>query len=224
MISSFEEAEKFFVSIGSKLKKPVIIYIIGGIALMYHRAKETTKDVDLVTITQKEYNDFRNALMNDGFISRVKPLTHEKFATSDMLIKEEFRIDLFFSKVCGTLELSQGMAMRAKPVLKTGNLDIRVCSKEDILVFKLITDREGDKEDCKNIIEQIPDWNVIFSEIKSQIDNSGQNVWITYIQERLDEFEDKGAIIPIIKKTRALAVKYYKDLDRRQKEESKKKE
>jgi hypothetical protein len=40
-----------------------------------------------------------------------------------------------------------------------------------------------------------------------------KNIWITYISERLMEFEKKGYKIPILKEIEKLAEEFYKNLE-----------
>lgn len=63
-----------------------------------------------------------------------------------------------------------------------------------------MTTRPGDLEDCIELVKKGLDWNAIKNELINQIKNNGQDVWITWVGERLDELiEKKGLTIPIIK-------------------------
>jgi len=62
-----------------------------------------------------------------------------------------------------------------------------------------MTERPGDLEDCIELVKKGLDWNAIKNELFDQINNTGQDVWITWIGERLDELIKKGLTIPIIK-------------------------
>ena len=50
--------------------------------------------------------------------------------------------------------------------------------------------------------------------VKSQIRSSGNNVWITWIGERLDVLEERGLEIPIIKEVDKLREEYFDMLDK----------
>jgi len=48
MITEFEQISSLFNEISSFIKEDVDVYLIGGGALMYHKSKNLTKDIDLV--------------------------------------------------------------------------------------------------------------------------------------------------------------------------------
>jgi len=105
------------------------------------------------------------------------------------------------------------MILRAKLYKTYNHISIYFCSNEDIFVFKSLTDRDGDVIDCINLAQKKIDWKIILSEIKFQIKLSGNDVWVTWFEERLNLMEDKGLIIPIIKEIRKLSEKYYLELE-----------
>ncbi len=57
------------------------------------------------------------------------------------------------------------------------------------------------------------DWKIIIKELQNQIKQSKQDVWITWVGERLDLLEDKGLEIPIMNEFDKLRNKYFKDLE-----------
>lgn len=106
------------------------------------------------------------------------------------------------------------MVERSEKVFEECNLKFFIASIEDIFVFKSITDREEDMVDCEEIIKQKLNCKIVFEEIKSQT-KTGEDVWITYINERLIEFEEKGYKIPITKETEKLTTTFYEKLIKR---------
>lgn len=72
---------------------------------------------------------------------------------------------------------------------------LRSCAMEDILIFKSITERDGDLEDSKAIITGTRvDWKAFMGEIGMQI-SEGEDVWITWIADRLLAVEGAGGAI-----------------------------
>jgi len=55
--------------------------------------------------------------------------------------------------------------------------------------------------------------SIILSEIKYQIKKSGNKIWVTWFDERLNLLEDRKINIPIIKEIRALSYDYYSKLE-----------
>ncbi|MFH1100614.1 MAG: hypothetical protein V1726_01060 [Methanobacteriota archaeon] len=82
-------------------------------------------------------------------------------------------------------------------------------------MFKTFTEREGDLQDCISLAQRGLDWNSIIGEIQAQIYHGGEDVWITWIGERLDLLIEKGLNIPVMNQIDALREKYFEDLGRR---------
>jgi hypothetical protein len=111
------------------------------------------------------------------------------------------------------------MIKRAKLIKEYKNIRLFACSLEDILVFKSITDRDGDIDDCYSLADKyIPNWEIILNEIIYQTEKSGNDVWITWFEKRLNLLEDRGVYIPILKDIRKLSLKYYKELEKKLKD------
>jgi hypothetical protein len=56
----------------------------------------------------------------------------------------------------------------------------------DILVMKLIANREGDADDCAALMGAALNFDVVYEEIERQYLKAGeleQKIWITYIEE-----------------------------------------
>ena len=214
MIQSIKEINSLFEEIDLKLSGKVTVFVIGGGALMFHKLKSLTKDIDLIVNTKKEYEILCLALKKLGFKETTLTKGGHRLDASAVLEKGDARIDLFLEKVCGKMVFSEKMVKRSKQIFNGKKLDLFSSSIEDIFVFKSITDREGDKFDCEEIIKQKPNWKIILEEIKEQ-SAKGEDVWITYINERLIEFEEKGYKIPILKETEELTKKFYEKLEKR---------
>ena len=214
MIQSIKEITGVFEEIDSKLDSKVSVFVIGGGALMFHKLKSLTKDIDLIVRTKKEYKTLCSALKKLGFKETTLTKGGHRLDASAVLEKGDARIDLFLEKVCGKMVFSEKMVKRSEKIFDGKKLGMFSSSIEDIFVFKSITDREGDKVDCEEIIKQKPAWEIILEEIKEQ-SVKGEDVWITYINERLIEFEEKGYKNPILKETEKLTEKFYENLEKK---------
>jgi len=213
VIQSIKNMEDLFTEIDSKLESRVSVFVIGGGALMFHKLKSATKDIDLIVRTKKEYEELYSTLKKLGFKETALTEGGHRLTVSAVLERKDFRIDLFFEKVVGKMIYSDKMVQRSERVFEGKKLKMFSASIEDIFVFKSITDREGDKTDSEEIIKQKPDWKIVLEEIKEQ-SKKGEDVWITYINERLIKFEEKGYKIPIIKETEKLAEEFYENLEK----------
>ena len=214
MITNKKQMEMLFDEIDSKAKTPIHIYIIGGGAMLYAGLKQFTKDIDAVVKTKKEYDEIHSVLKGMGFKETALTDGIQRLAVSAVLEKGEARMDLFFEKICGKMNLSNPMASRAKKIYSGKHLTASTCSNEDILLFKSITDRPGDKQDSGELIRYGLNWETVLEELLAQI-KSGEQVWVTYINERLLELEEKGFNIPIMNQLEEKTAEYYKELEKK---------
>ena len=126
-----------------------------------------------------------------------------------IMVRDDYRIDAFLKKVCKKFALSTDMIKRSNEILKLKNISVNKCSNEDIFLFKSMTERPGDLEDCIELIKKGLNWNEIKDEMINQIKTNGADVWITWIGERLDELIDKGLTIPIMKDINKMRDNYF---------------
>ena len=209
MISDYSEILGIFRELDAIMMEQVNIFMIGGGAMMKHGLKIRTKDIDIIVGTDDEYDAVLNAFTGLGFISEIPGGPYGRLTMPGVLIRGDLRVDLFCREVCGKFSLSDGMMMRASEE-DTGlkRISLRVCSPDDIFLFKTMTEREGDEEDCANIIRDVGlDWQIILDEAVKQSE-AGKSVWITWIAERLENFAKKNLNIPILNDIVRLADKY----------------
>ncbi|MBU1111704.1 MAG: DUF6036 family nucleotidyltransferase [archaeon] len=209
MISEFKKIEKFFKEFDKALSHKVNVYAIGGTVLLYHGLKPATKDIDLVVETKEEFLEVQKALSKIGFVIKIPGQEYEHMNLNQILQRDDFRIDLFEKKVCDKFLLSKNMTKRAKLVISFGNVKVALCANEDVFLFKTMTEREGDLTDCISLAKTGIDWKIILEELKYQIQKSNQNVWITWVGERLDILEERGLVIPIMKEVDHLRKAYF---------------
>jgi len=134
---------------------------------------------------------------------------------SQIFQRGEFRIDLFEKKVCARFSLSKEMIARARKMIRLEHITVYLCANEDVFLFKTMTERDGDLTDCESIVRAAIEWSVILDELKNQISMSKQDVWITWVGERLDMLEERGMIIPIMDDLNMLREKFIDDLEKR---------
>lgn len=215
MITAFTEIEKLFEEIDNSLNKKVRVYIIGGAALLQRGVKAATKDIDLVVATKEEFWEIQKVLRKIQFISQIPGKEYTHLNLSQIFLRNDFRIDLFETEVCGRFSLSEAMMKRAPLSIKRKHLMVFICSNEDIFLFKTMTEREGDLTDCISIAAtQNLDWEIILEELQSQINRSKQDVWITWVGERLDLLVERGVDIPIMNEVDRLRDAYFEEKEK----------
>jgi len=214
MISDGKQLEQLFQEINHSLTGNVSLYIIGGAALLYQGLKTATKDIDVIVDDKDSYDTIVRTLLSLEFKRQDPTEAYKKMEVNTILERHDFRIDLFLQTVCKKVRLSTAMKNRAIPLLPSENLQVFLCSNEDIFLFKSMTEREGDLEDCIALVQRGIHWDAILHEIQSQIQRSGEHVWITWVGERLDLLEVKGLTIPIMKTINQLRDDYFKNLEK----------
>ena len=216
MIEDFKRFESLFHELNDALQKSVHTYIIGGAALLGRGIKAATKDIDIVVATREEFLEFQKALDSINFAPTTPGKEYTHMNLSQIFQRGEFRIDLFEKEVCGKFSLSKSMMKRGEKVMKFKNLHVFLCSNEDIFLFKTMTERDGDLLDCISIATtQSPDWNSILDELKHQIKETKQDIWITWVGERLDILKERGLDIPILKEVDILREKFFEDFEKK---------
>ena len=222
MISEFEDIKNLFIEIDRHLKKELSVFVIGGAVLLYHGLKPSTKDIDIVVNTSNHFKAFEKALKSAGFEPKFPSKDYERMNLDQIFVRRDFRIDIFHKAVCKGFSLSKEMVNRTEDILSLTNLKVNLCSNEDIFLFKTLTEREGDLEDCISLAKRGLDWNIILKELINQI-HSGQDVWITWVGERLDLLEEKGLSIPIMPEINRLREEYLQDFEKRMSSKTSKK-
>lgn len=210
MIGASTEVDRFVEELSRSVREPIHLYLLGGGSMMYAGLKYFTKDIDLVVRTEHEYDVCVEAMKRMGFRSIRPGAGYSRMNLSDMLERDDgYRIDIFNDRVCGKLRLSDGMVSRSSERVRHEDVALSSCAMEDILIFKSITEREGDLEDSKAIITgTMVDWNVFLTELEEKIE-TGEDVWITWIADRLWLLrEDAGLSIPILDRVIRMADDY----------------
>lgn len=183
--------------------------------LVYQGLKPATKDIDLIISNKQPYERFVIELKKIGFTPKNPTGVYIKMHASMILERSDFRLDIFLETVCKRLKLSKKMMQRAQSIISGNYLDVFHCSNEDIFLFKSMTERDGDLEDCISLAKRGLNWPTILTEMQSQIKQNGEDIWITWIGERFDLLEEKGLHIPIINEIDALRNTYFNMIEKK---------
>lgn len=190
--------------LSSKVSIPVKLLMIGGMGLIHFGLKDATKDIDVVLQSPRELHALIAGLESLGYRSpsSVKILRpyREMEATKILENRDGFRWDIFHQKVCAALTFSRGMTSRATDFYNKRCLKVLLASKEDIFLFKGITEREADLDDMRLLAESGLDWKVIERECRNQSVLSGR-LWENALYQNLVELREKHRISSPIEKT-----------------------
>jgi hypothetical protein len=193
-----------FDKLNAKTKQPLTLFLIGGGAMAFYGLKAATKDIDIILANKGELNNLKTTLEAMGY-QEPNPIlitrAYNKMQTNAMLENQDsFRWDLFITKVCNALTLSTTMKQRATPLYKGDRVTILMVSKEDIFLFKGITEREADLEDMRILAESGLKWEIINQECQSQSTASGIS-WEAALYQNLLDLKTKYSIESPIEKT-----------------------
>ena len=201
---AFKGQEDLFKLIGSELKERTECIVIGGSAMMYYNAKEGTKDIDLVFMEKKAFDDVKNALKNLEFIERKSVI--KIFKHYELLKKEKrkpvfmggrnTRIDLFLKEVI-CFEISETILNRITEMHEYNNLIVKIIAPEDIILLKCATEREKDRIDAFELIKKFNiKWDTVIKESINQT-KEGKAIYPVFLYDFLLELkEDLKADIP----------------------------
>jgi hypothetical protein len=166
-----------FDKLNSKTKQPLALFLIGGGAMAFYGLKDATKDIDIILTNIEELKNLKITLEAIGYKEPEPALltkAYNHMQTNAILENQDgFRWDLFINKVCNALTLSTTMKQRANQLYKNDRLTVLITSKEDLFLFKGITEREADLDDMRILAETGLNWNIINQECQSQSEASG---------------------------------------------------
>jgi hypothetical protein len=198
-----------FHKIEAAAKQPLTLYIVGGGAMAFYGLKDATKDIDIILTTADDLKNLQRILKSTGYKAPkpdfiTKP--YNKMQTNAMLENQDgFRWDLFLNKVCNALALSEQMKKRSSMFFKGDCLKIYIAAKEDLFLFKGITEREADLDDMAILAQSGIDWMVINQECKSQSEKA-DICWEDALYQNLTDLKAKyGIESPIEKHLRKTA-------------------
>lgn len=168
---SVNDQKNLLVEIGNRLSKELIVYAIGGTAMMFLGFKESTKDIDLVFTTSEDRKRFKEIAQSLGYKEMDSTVVYGIKENRPIMINlGDSRLDLFFIDVID-FTFSENMQRRAAQIHQFGkNLILKIADKHDIILMKCATNRIRDEDDIVNIVKNSEiDWNILVEEAKTQV-------------------------------------------------------
>jgi len=206
---------KEFNKLADKIIKRTKVFMIGGGALAFYDLKEGTKDVDVIVQTPIELKALSSALPTIDYHIVIKPTREYEEIGASIIVEnpDGFRWDIFHMQVMNALTLSKNMVSRSTTIFKKRRLTVHQLSKEDLFVFKSITERPSDLEDMRAIAEAGLNWEIVLQEIVNQSDASGR-LWENALYENLRELKNRyGIASPIEKKVENILAQKLDELE-----------
>lgn len=156
--------------LGEALDRPVDLYLLAGSAMVFRDQRETTKDVDCVVMTDREYDAVRDALERLGFepLEGWSPDPARPGAKARLVDGDGIRYDLFHTIIVDGLVLSEQMRERSDPILEVGNLSMWLVADVDNYVAKVVSSRVSDIRDINRLSRADVDLDVAKAELERQ--------------------------------------------------------
>jgi len=166
------EQQDLLQNIAKKLKRELVVYAVGGTAMMFHGLKDATKDIDLVFNNEQDRIIFEEAAKSLGYKEFDSVIVYgaEKEHKPVMLARGDAeRFDLFNYEVISFF-FSENMKKRAENTIEFGGkLTLKIADVHDLILMKCATNRQKDAEDVKAIIDsQRINWKIVVEEAKHQ--------------------------------------------------------
>jgi len=169
---SIKDQNQLLIQIGNNLPKEIVVYAIGGTAMIFLGLKDATRDIDLVFTDKKERAEFKNVALSLGYKETdAAEVYGVRQNTPEIINLGDSRLDLFYLEVID-FTFSKNMQERATQIHQFGkNLKLKIADKHDIIIMKCATRRMKDEDDIVNIVKNNSpiDWDMIIEEIKFQV-------------------------------------------------------
>jgi hypothetical protein len=168
---SVKDQQNLFVEIARRLPREMIVYAIGGTAMMFLGFKESTQDIDLVFTKSEDRMAFKEAAKQLGYKEMDSKIIYGvKNNCPEMITLGDARLDLFLLDVID-FNFSETMQKRAQQTHQFGNnLFLKVADVHDIVMMKSATRRIKDEDDIVRIAQDNEiDWEILIKESQEQI-------------------------------------------------------
>lgn len=126
-----EAIEKLILAVKKASHRPVDIILLGGLALAWYGSKRKTRDIDAEIPTLKR--------------AQIAKILHALDIPADLSSDVSH---------WGMIDLPPGYRKRTKPILRQGNISVRVLSPLDLTMSKLRVMRDSDIQDALYLIRQ----------------------------------------------------------------------
>jgi predicted nucleotidyltransferase len=141
---------------------------IGGIAVQKWGQPRFTQDVDLTIFTGFGREEaFIDALLT-SFPPRVRDARAFAIENRVVLLRTSDGVDLDVS--CGAFPFEESAVERARKVQVIPGVRLRLCTAEDLIVYKAFAGRALDWADVESVIAKQPrgklDWRYVYTQLK----------------------------------------------------------
>ncbi len=156
-------------------KAGVLSIVIGGVAVATWGEPRVTRDVDLKVLLERDDADRLLAMLTPDYTSLL-PEPHQMLQKQGMLFVQDAlgtRLDLLLADTpYDAAAIQRGHEVEVQP-----GVVIRLCSPEDLVIYKLISTRSRDHDDAQSVIRRQG----------SSLDDSYVLDWLRQFEQALDD-------------------------------------
>ena len=201
-LSKFREkifSERILKDIGRALSKDAKVFLIGGGAMVLKGYKGTTVDVDLIALSDEDFNELNSTLIELGFRKHKGKWW--------IFERPDIRIDLYNKRIPNSFTITKSAIKRAK-AKKYGRLTVYIPADEDIFLMKAVSSRPKDMEDLEILLRRGDiSWRDFIKEVETQ-DSELEEPISHKVLWAIQELEDKlGVKIPYKRKLKSIVLK-----------------
>jgi len=148
MMSEWEKSLEEIVRHLNKCNLPYMV--VGGIANIIWGLPRNTVDIDITIWVEEENLEETVRVITDKFKTNLeKPLD---FARKNRVIPIQTSQETSADIILGRLPFERGAISRAQEI-EFGDVKFKVCTPEDLIIMKIISERAKDKDDVEGIIK-----------------------------------------------------------------------
>lgn len=190
---TLENQRTLLLKIAEKIAKKMVVYAIGGTAMMLHGLKRETLDINLVFNDEKERQIFKEIALSLGYEESDVRVVYGNKPRVPILIKlDDAHIDLFTRNVLG-VQFSEQMIERAEQTHQFyDNLIIKPANIHDIIIMKSATGRIKDEDDILALLKNKElNWQILIDEAKNQVALGNERA-VLELGQLLERLSNKG--------------------------------
>ncbi len=149
--------------------------VIGGLAVSVWGEPRVTRDVDVKVLLQRESAQRLLDALSAGYTPLHSEPLNSLRRQALLFVRDGAgtRLDLLLAETA----FDEVAILRARLVEAPGGFSVRVCSPEDLLIYKLIATRPRDHEDARGIVRRQGD----------KLDDAYIVDWLRQFEEAFDD-------------------------------------
>jgi predicted nucleotidyltransferase len=142
---------------------------IGGLALQFLGERRLTDDIDITLLTGFGNEEVFIENLAEEYFPRISDYLEFTLRNRVLLLKTSEGIEIDVS--LGALPFEEDLVKRAS-YLKFGEISLKICTAEDLIVMKAFADRTRDWADIESVVQKqlTLDWTYIYEQLEPLVE------------------------------------------------------